>query len=103
MTTTAHAHGGGAQTQAPRSRTDLFRVAPGICTATTASRPAASDGPDPVVAHLVKVRASRMNDRAFCLDVHLTHARKAGGTQLRLDPLPARAVPAGLATERGKL
>ncbi|WP_055485813.1 carboxymuconolactone decarboxylase family protein [Streptomyces sp. WMMB 322] len=89
MTTTAHAHTDGARTSAPRSRMELFRVAPDIYRTMSAFQSAASDGLDPVVAALVKIRASQLNKCAFCLDMHLTHAREAGERQLRLDLLPA--------------
>ncbi|MGW8330899.1 carboxymuconolactone decarboxylase family protein [Streptomyces sp. NPDC055897] len=44
---------------------------------------------DPVLAELVMVRASQLNHCAFCLDMHLTAARKGGESQERLDLLAA--------------
>lgn len=39
---------------------------------------------DPTVQLLVKVRASQINGCAYCVDMHWTHAREAGETELRL-------------------
>jgi AhpD family alkylhydroperoxidase len=44
---------------------------------------------DPRVRSLVKVRASVVNGCAFCLDMHWTHARSEGETELRLSQLAA--------------
>ncbi|MER0447812.1 carboxymuconolactone decarboxylase family protein [Streptomyces sp. Edi4] len=39
---------------------------------------------DPALAELVMIRASQLNRCAFCLDMHLTAARKAGEAEERL-------------------
>jgi AhpD family alkylhydroperoxidase len=39
---------------------------------------------DPVIRHLVKLRASLINGCAYCLDMHWTDARKDGESELRL-------------------
>ncbi|CAL9460630.1 carboxymuconolactone decarboxylase family protein [Streptomyces sp. Tu 3180] len=44
---------------------------------------------DPELAELVQIRASRLNHCAFCLDLHLTIARKHGVDERRLDLLDA--------------
>ncbi|GGY32629.1 carboxymuconolactone decarboxylase family protein [Streptomyces xanthochromogenes] len=44
---------------------------------------------DPALAELVMVRASQLNHCAFCLDMHLTAARKGGESQERLDLVAA--------------
>jgi AhpD family alkylhydroperoxidase len=44
---------------------------------------------DPVIRHLVKLRASQINGCAFCLDMHWKHAREDGESELRLVQLPA--------------
>ncbi|MEU1044934.1 carboxymuconolactone decarboxylase family protein [Streptomyces sp. NPDC005897] len=36
---------------------------------------------DPVLAELVMIRASQLNHCAFCLDMHLTLARRSGETE----------------------
>ncbi|WP_399942121.1 carboxymuconolactone decarboxylase family protein [Streptomyces sp. BBFR25] len=44
---------------------------------------------DPVLAELVMIRASQLNHCAFCLDMHLTLARKNGVDEERLGLLAA--------------
>lgn len=50
---------------------------------------APAKGLDPVVGELVKIRASQINHCAFCLDMHVKDARKAGESDERLDLLAA--------------
>ena len=40
---------------------------------------------DPLLRHLVKLRASQINGCAFCVKMHLAEARKDGETNDRLD------------------
>ncbi|MPZ12365.1 MAG: carboxymuconolactone decarboxylase family protein [Kiloniellaceae bacterium] len=40
---------------------------------------------DPMLRHLVKLRASQINGCAFCVKMHLAEARKDGETNDRLD------------------
>ena len=44
---------------------------------------------DPVIRHLVKIRASQINNCAFCIDMHWTDARADGESELRLSQLAA--------------
>ncbi|MFE4666322.1 carboxymuconolactone decarboxylase family protein [Streptomyces sp. NPDC056716] len=44
---------------------------------------------DPALAELVQIRASQLNHCAFCLDMHLTLARKQGVGERQLDLLAA--------------
>jgi AhpD family alkylhydroperoxidase len=44
---------------------------------------------DPVIRSLVKLRASQINGCAFCIDMHWTHAREEGETELRLAQVAA--------------
>ncbi|MFJ9582912.1 carboxymuconolactone decarboxylase family protein [Streptomyces acidicola] len=44
---------------------------------------------DPALAELVMIRASQLNHCAFCLDMHLTIARKHGVSDKQLDLLAA--------------
>lgn len=81
-------------------RMDIWRTAPDIYKGMAAFQAAASDGLDPVVAELVKIRASQINKCAFCLDMHLTEARRQGDSQLRLDLLAAWEETPDLFTER---
>ncbi|MEE1939420.1 carboxymuconolactone decarboxylase family protein [Streptomyces sp. TRM 70361] len=81
-------------------RMDLWKVAPEVYKGMSAFQAAAAEGLDPVIAELVKIRASQLNKCAFCLDMHLTEARKAGESQLRLDLLDAWDESPGLYTEK---
>jgi len=47
----------------------------------------AAEGLDPLLRHLVKLRASQINGCAFCVKMHLAEARHDGETQERLDRL----------------
>ena len=44
---------------------------------------------DPTVKSLVKLRASVLNGCAYCIDMHWTHAREEGETEMRLAQLAA--------------
>ncbi len=44
-------------------------------------------GLDPRLVHLVKLRASQMNQCVHCMEMHLREARASGETQERLDYL----------------
>jgi uncharacterized peroxidase-related enzyme len=67
---------------------DYQRQIPDILKAMIASEQAiAASGLDPMLRHLVKLRASQMNGCAFCVKMHLGEARKDGETQERLDRL----------------
>jgi AhpD family alkylhydroperoxidase len=44
---------------------------------------------DPKLLHLVKMRASQINDCAYCLDMHSIDARAAGESEQRLYTLDA--------------
>jgi AhpD family alkylhydroperoxidase len=46
-------------------------------------------GVEPLLAELVKLRASQINHCAFCLDMHYKDARALGETEERLYMLPA--------------
>ncbi len=59
---------------------------------------------EPSLRELVNVRASQINACAFCLQMHLGSARKAGEVQQRLDLLEAwREAPVFSARERAAL
>lgn len=47
----------------------------------------AEAGIDPLIKHLVKLRASQINGCAFCVDMHTREARNDGETNTRLDRL----------------
>jgi AhpD family alkylhydroperoxidase len=61
---------------------------------------AAAKGLDPVIAELVKIRASQINRCAFCLDMHIADAKKAGESDLRIDLLAAWEEVDGLYTDK---
>src|SRR5437899_3096371 len=44
---------------------------------------------EPKLRELIKIRASQLNDCAFCLDMHTTDARKLGEDERRLATLAA--------------
>ena len=59
---------------------------------------------DPALNELVKVRASQVNQCAFCIDMHTKDARRAGETEQRLYALPAwREAPFFTERERAAL
>lgn len=65
---------------------------------------AARAGVDPVLAELVRIHASALNGCAFCLDMHVTDARKLGEQEHRIATLPAwREAPWYTARERAAL
>lgn len=82
------------------NRTNYATQAPDMFRAMRAFSQAAAKGLDPVVAELVKIRASQINACAFCLDMHINDARKAGETDERLNLLPAWAEVRGVYTDK---
>lgn len=70
-----------------RARIDLPALA-GPWSAMLALHAAVDDGPlEASLLHLVRIRASQINGCAYCLDMHVTEARRAGESQRRLDVL----------------
>ncbi len=65
------------------------KLAPDVYKAMIALDAAAKKGLDPALVELVKIRASQLNHCAFCLDMHITDARKAGETEERIYLLSA--------------
>jgi len=64
---------------------DFERIAPAARAALTALSKAATDGGlDKGLVELIKVRASQVNGCAFCLQFHLSLARKAGVSETKL-------------------
>lgn len=47
----------------------------------------AAENIDPLIKHLIKLRASQINGCAFCVDMHTREARNDGETNIRLDRL----------------
>ncbi|WP_369208843.1 carboxymuconolactone decarboxylase family protein [Streptomyces sp. PU-14G] len=82
-------------------RMNIWQTAPQLMKGMSGFQQAASAaGLDPVVAELVKIRASQINRCAFCLDMHVAEAREKGERQLRIDLLASWEEAGGLFTER---
>jgi AhpD family alkylhydroperoxidase len=65
----------------------LGKAAPDFYKAMIALDAAAANGLDPVIKELVKARASQLNGCAYCVDQHLSDARKLGLTEQKLNGL----------------
>jgi AhpD family alkylhydroperoxidase len=70
-------------------RLPFYRLAPGIYGPLLALTRAAKKDLDPTLVELLLIRASQLNHCAFCLDMHITDARKAGETDERIALLSA--------------
>lgn len=82
----------------------LFQQAPDVYGAMVALNKAAAVGLDPMLAELVKIRASIINGCAYCIDMHTTEALQGGESQHRIFVLPAwRETPFFTAKERAAL
>ncbi|WP_030373181.1 carboxymuconolactone decarboxylase family protein [Streptomyces rimosus] len=67
------------------ARLDFHKLAPGVYQPLLNAHIAAKKGlGDPVMAELVLIRASQINHCAFCLDMHVKDARKAGVSEERI-------------------
>ncbi|MEV4560403.1 carboxymuconolactone decarboxylase family protein [Kitasatospora sp. NPDC049285] len=90
---------------APLQRLSLPKLAPEFYRHMISLDRAAVTGlGDPVIADLVKLRASQLNHCAFCLDMHATDARANGEQEHRLHTLAAwRETPYFTARERAAL
>ncbi|MBH5336509.1 carboxymuconolactone decarboxylase family protein [Streptomyces pactum] len=85
---------------AHRPRLNLAELAPDVYKAMVGLDVAARKGLDPVLVHLVKVRASQINHCAFCIDMHTKDARHHGESDVRLHLLTAWEEAAGHFTEK---
>jgi AhpD family alkylhydroperoxidase len=81
-------------------RININRVSPEFYEAMVALTNAASKDLDPELAELIKIRASQMNQCAFCLDMHTADARKLGIGEQKLTLLPAWHEAKGIYTEQ---
>jgi AhpD family alkylhydroperoxidase len=89
---------------APAQRIDLAKAAPDVYQAIVALNKAAAHGLDPMVAELVKIRASQLNSCAFCLDMHAREARELGLSEQKLNGVGVwRETPFFTARERAAL
>jgi AhpD family alkylhydroperoxidase len=73
------------------SRLDWGKLVPEAYRAMVRLDTAASQGIDPTLLHLVKIRASQINHCAFCLDMHSKDALAAGESPDRIIQLDAWA------------
>ncbi|MFE0374370.1 carboxymuconolactone decarboxylase family protein [Streptomyces inhibens] len=76
------------------------KLAPDVFKAMIALDAAAKKGLDPALVELVKIRASQINHCAFCIDMHIKDARKAGETEERVYLLNAWEEATGHYTEQ---
>lgn len=73
-----------------KQRMNLRAVTPDAYRAFLAAEKVLSEaGLDPLVRHLVKLRASQMNGCLYCIDMHVHEALADGETPDRLHQLPA--------------
>ncbi|KUI35162.1 4-carboxymuconolactone decarboxylase [Mycobacterium sp. IS-1496] len=82
------------------ARIKMFKAAPELYSAMMTLSEASAKDLDPVIAELIKIRASQINCCAFCLDMHTRDARKGGETEQRLALIAAWEEAGDLFTER---
>src|SRR5690554_4164816 len=71
-------------------RLDYFAAAPQLLQPMLAlERAVRASGLDPLLVHLVKLRASQINGCAYCLHMHSREARAHGESEMRLHVLAA--------------
>jgi AhpD family alkylhydroperoxidase len=81
-------------------RIKIYQVSPELYDAMMVLSKAAAKDIDPVIADLIKIRASQINHCALCLDMHTGDARGRGETEQRLALLAAWEEAGDLFTER---
>ncbi|RSO13710.1 4-carboxymuconolactone decarboxylase [Streptomyces sp. WAC 06783] len=82
------------------SRLDFARTAPKAFKALLAFDSAAREHLDPTLVELVQIRASQLNNCAYCLHMHTTDARKRGESEERLHMVAVWREARGFFTER---
>ncbi|MFJ7156224.1 carboxymuconolactone decarboxylase family protein [Streptomyces sp. NPDC101118] len=70
-------------TQTP-GRINIAEVAPKVYRAQIGLDAAARQGLEPSLVELIQIRASQLNNCAYCLHMHTSDARKAGESEERL-------------------
>jgi AhpD family alkylhydroperoxidase len=68
---------------------DLFAAAPALMKNWSSASFAINASLDPVITHLVKIRASQINGCANCINMHTAEARELGETEQRIYLLSA--------------
>ncbi|KWT58484.1 4-carboxymuconolactone decarboxylase [Streptomyces albus subsp. albus] len=81
-------------------RLDFARTAPKAFKALLAFDSAAREHLDPALVELVQIRASQLNNCAYCLHMHTTDARKRGESDERLHMVAVWREARGFFTER---
>ncbi|MGN5637827.1 carboxymuconolactone decarboxylase family protein [Streptomyces sp. AC154] len=89
MTTNEHHHATSEYTAEHTPRMQWAEHAPDVYKAMARLEAASRKGLDPVVAELVKIRASQLNHCAFCLDMHTKDALAAGESVERIVQISA--------------
>jgi AhpD family alkylhydroperoxidase len=89
MTTNEHSHPSSDHAPEHSARLHWAQLAPDVYKAMVRLDAASRKGLDPVLAELVKVRASQLNHCAFCLDMHTKDALAAGESAERIIQLSA--------------
>jgi AhpD family alkylhydroperoxidase len=68
-----------------QSRLDFYKASPsGTCAMMALEKAVSESGLEKPLMELVRLRASQINGCAFCVDMHVTDARKGGETERRL-------------------
>ena len=76
----------------------------GLAAMSALSAKSAHSGLDPRLAELIKIRASQLNECAYCIDMHTKDARALGETEQRIYALSAwRETPFFTEPERAAL
>ncbi|MFE6227228.1 MULTISPECIES: carboxymuconolactone decarboxylase family protein [unclassified Streptomyces] len=99
-TTTTHSSATPSLAHAHTPRMNMFERAPEFYRAMSRLEQEAAKGVDPVLYHLIKIRASQLNHCAFCLDMHTKDAVAEGETVERIVQLSAWQESRHFYTER---
>jgi AhpD family alkylhydroperoxidase len=83
-----------------RERINIYKTSPEMFEAMMTLSSAAAKDVEPELGELIKIRASQINHCAFCLDMHVSDARKHGVSEQKLDVLAAWEEAGDLFTER---
>ncbi|WP_030969029.1 carboxymuconolactone decarboxylase family protein [Streptomyces sp. NRRL S-1824] len=89
MTTNEHNHPTSDYAPEHSPRMQWAELAPDVFKAMVRLETASCKGLDPILAELVKIRASQLNHCAFCLDMHTKDALAAGESVERIVQLSA--------------
>jgi AhpD family alkylhydroperoxidase len=86
------------------TKIDPFAAAPALMKQWTGTTLAIAGSLEPILAHLVEIRASQLNGCANCLNMHTAEARAKGETEQRIYLLSAwREAPCYSERERAAL